>query len=128
MQEPFFLSIKEVLRFQQDLLAEFGGQEGVRNMTLLKPAIAQPRQIFAGVFLHEALAALTAANLFHIVSNQPFLDGNKRAGIHTTLAFLELNGFALNIDTDATGKGGHLLFSRIACDPCLTAQSEGTLF
>lgn len=29
---------------------------------------------------HEGLFAMAAAHLFHIVSNHPFVDGDKRAG------------------------------------------------
>ena len=90
----------DVLAFHQDLLAAFGGQEGVRDLALLESAIAQPSQMFSGTFLHEDLAAMAAAYLYHIVKNHPFLDGNKRVGIHAALAFLELNGHSIDIDAD----------------------------
>ncbi|MBS6849218.1 MAG: type II toxin-antitoxin system death-on-curing family toxin [Oscillospiraceae bacterium] len=32
---------------------------------------------------------------FFIISNHPFIDGNKRIGLHVTLIFLELNGVDL---------------------------------
>ena len=30
-----------------------------------------------------------------VISNHPFVDGNKRTGIHITLIFLEINGIRL---------------------------------
>jgi death-on-curing protein len=42
--------------------------------------LAQPQAAFAGDFVHDGLFAMAAAYLFYIVSNHPFLDGNKRTG------------------------------------------------
>ena len=39
---------------------------------------------------------MAAAYLFHLVSNHGFVDGNKRTGFATTLAFLELNQYRLD--------------------------------
>lgn len=50
-----------------------------------------PRQQFGGEFLHEDLAAMAAAYLFHIAQNHPFVDGNKRAAVMAALAFLRVN-------------------------------------
>jgi death-on-curing protein len=38
--------------------------------------------------------------LFHIVSNHPFVDGNKRTGTLTALFFLHLNGLELDAAPD----------------------------
>jgi death-on-curing protein len=42
-----------------------------------------------------------AAYLFHIVSNHPFVDGNKRAGLLAAQVFLDVNGVALDHDSEA---------------------------
>jgi len=39
--------------------------------------------------------AMAAAYLFHITSNHPFLDGNKRAGAMAAYVFLDANGYDL---------------------------------
>jgi death-on-curing protein len=39
---------------------------------------------------------MTAANLFYIVSNHPFVDGNKRTGLLSALVFLDLNGVPID--------------------------------
>ena len=44
---------------------------------------------------------MAAAYLFHIVSNHPFVDGNKRAGMLAAVVFLDLNGIRLDQPTDA---------------------------
>jgi death on curing protein len=38
---------------------------------------------------------MAAAYLFHVTSNHPFVDGNKRVGLLSALVFLELNGVSL---------------------------------
>lgn len=43
---------------------------------------------------------MAAAYLFHIVSNHPFLDGNKRTGAAAALVFLFLNGIQPAIPED----------------------------
>ncbi len=54
-----------------------------------------PQQQFSGTYLHEGLAEMAAAYLFHIAANHPFLDGNKRAAAMSTLLFLDANGTGL---------------------------------
>jgi len=40
-------------------------------------------------------ACQAAAYLFHVVSNHPFVDGNKRAGLLAAQVFLPLNGVVI---------------------------------
>ena len=67
---------------------------------LLKSAIAMPQATFGGEWLHEFPNGMAAAYLFHIVSNHPFVDGNKRTGFAAALAFLHANSFELNSKED----------------------------
>jgi death on curing protein len=89
---PHFLTIEIVLALHAELLAEFGGREGLRDGGLLESALAQPMATFEGAYLHEDLHAMAAAYLFHVVQNHPFVDGNKRTGYLAALVFLDLNG------------------------------------
>jgi death-on-curing protein len=41
---------------------------------------------------------MSAAYLFHIVQNHPFIDGNKRTGTVAAIVFLSLNGNELEAD------------------------------
>jgi death-on-curing protein len=41
---------------------------------------------------------MSAAYLFHIVQNHPFIDGNKRTGTVAAIVFLSLNGIELEAD------------------------------
>jgi death-on-curing protein len=68
---------------------------------LLESAVAQPGQTFGGAYLHDDIAAMAAAYLFHIVSNHPFVDGNKRTGTDAAIVFLDMKGFELETDDEA---------------------------
>ena len=92
---PIFVEFDTALRIHELSLKEFGGLAGVRSAELLDSALEQPRATFGGEFLHEDLFSMAAAYLFHIVKNHPFLDGNKRAGLAVTLAFLDRNGYPI---------------------------------
>ena len=93
-----FLTVQDVLRFQLRTVERHGGSYGVRDLALLDSAVAMPQQTFGGERLHEDLAAMAAAYFFHICSNHPFVDGNKRAGVGACLLFLAANGHTLATD------------------------------
>jgi death-on-curing protein len=63
---------------------------------------------------------MAAADLFHIVKNHPFIDGNKRAGVVSALVFLALNGYDFTAPRDALAEtvsalaGGELARADVA--------------
>lgn len=103
MSGILFLTLDEVFELHLKQIELFGGSAGLRDRGLLESAIAQPGQTFGGAHLHEDIAAMAAAYLFHIVSNHPFVDGNKRTGFLVGVLFLEMNRARLSaIEEDAT--------------------------
>ena len=101
MKEPVFLGLDEVIEIHRDQIKRYGGPTGIRDMELLKSAIAMPPASFGGEYLHKNLYEMAAAYLFHIARNHPFIDGNKRTGAVTAVVFLLLNGIELNADEDS---------------------------
>jgi death-on-curing protein len=93
--DPVFLQVEEVLILHQRQLERFGGAHGLRDRGLLESAVAQPQASFGGVYVHEDLFAMAAAYLFHLASNHPFVDGNKRVGLLAATTFLSLNGLTI---------------------------------
>lgn len=93
MTECTFLSLSEVLEIHQDQITRYDGSLGVRDLELLKSALGMPAASFGGEYLHTDIYEMTAAYLFHIVKNHPFIDGNKRVGAVAALVFLALNGY-----------------------------------
>jgi death-on-curing protein len=61
----------------------------------LESAIAQPTASFGGEFLHQDIFEMAAALHFSLVSNHPFVDGNKRTALVAMLTFLDANGYSL---------------------------------
>lgn len=95
-----FLTIQEVLYFHHAQMEQFGGSMGVRDPGLLESALAQPCASFGGEYLHRGVFEMAAAYLYHIVQNHPFVDGNKRVGLESALAFLALNGVEIDAPDD----------------------------
>ena len=93
--EPVFLSLDEVLALHHDQLERYGGSAGLRDLGLLESALAMPEASFGGQYLHPTVLEMAAAYLFHLVKNHPFVDGNKRIGLITAIAFLGLNDLRL---------------------------------
>jgi death-on-curing protein len=87
--------VDDVLEMHAAQLAEHGGSEGLRDRGLLESAIAQPTASFGGGFLHQGIFAMAAALHFSLVSNHPFVDGNKRSALVAMLTFLDTNGYSL---------------------------------
>jgi death on curing protein len=101
VEEPEFLDVDDVLEIHAMQLAVYGGGTGLRDRGLLESAVAQPQSSFGGALAHEGLFAMAAAYLFHIVSNHPFIDGNKRAGMLAAIVFLDLNGISIEHPSEA---------------------------
>ena len=100
-KEPLWIEEREVLAIHDRLLALYGGAAGLRDAALLASALARPRQhqAYSSPSIIEMAAIYTSA----IVSNHPFIDGNKRAGLAAGILFLELNGFDFKAsEEDAT--------------------------
>jgi death on curing protein len=95
-----FLSLEEVLELHDMSIQRYGGDPGLRDRGLLESAVAQPMASFGERFLHPDLFSMAGAYLFHITSNHPFVDGNKRTGLLAALVFLDTNGVTVEHGTD----------------------------
>lgn len=101
MQIPNFVSKSDVFNIHKRQIERFGGLDGIRDAGLLDSALAQPQATFFGELLHPTIFAQAAAYLYHLAKNHPFLDGNKRTAFATTITFLQINGYELNMTEDA---------------------------
>jgi len=73
--------------FHRRSLEDHGGQDGIRNEHGLESALAQPMNVY--FYGQGDLYDMAAAYAYHLAENQPFIDGNKRTAVVTTLMFLE---------------------------------------
>ena len=103
MKEPRWLTPEIVIVLQSMLLAEHGGDPGIRDMNGLESALGRPLHKFH--YESPELPELAAAYAYGLSSNHPFLDGNKRVALAALDVFLRLNGWALattEVDAAAT--------------------------
>lgn len=97
-----YLSLAEVLELHRRIALLAGGPTIVRDFGAVESAVAQPRTAFAGEDLYPDLAAKATALAFSLISNHPFVDGNKRVGHAALETFLILNGFELHASVEAS--------------------------
>jgi death-on-curing protein len=95
-KEPAWLSVGAVLAIHDRLIADHGGQPGLRDLGLLESAIAAPRNHFA--YEQSDLFSLAASYANAISRDHPFHDGNKRLALTLAAVFLDLNGISLEAD------------------------------
>jgi death-on-curing protein len=92
---PVFLKLDEVLEIHRDQIERYGGTLGVRDMGLLHSALAMPEAGMGGQYFHADPLEMAAAYAFHIATNHPFVDGNKRVAAMAAFAFLRLNDLTI---------------------------------
>ena len=87
-----YLSEAEVIAVNEEMVSQYGGLHGVKDLYLLRLAVGRPQM---SVGFQDAYKSIfdKAAALFHsIINNHPFLDGNKRTSLFSAVLFLEYNG------------------------------------
>ncbi len=90
--EITFLGLDEIVRIHKNQIDRYGGIPGIRDIGLLRSAIAMPSTGVVDQYLHTDLFEMAAAYLYHIIQNHPFIDGNKRTGAVAAVVFLAMNG------------------------------------
>lgn len=95
---PRFLSTETVLRIHARNLEAFGGPSGIVDPGAVESAVAaaQNHHLYTGGDLFDLAAVL----LWHLASDHPFADGNKRTALASALVFLAINGVELAQDDD----------------------------
>ena len=110
MSEPIWMEVSDAVIAHDLELAASGGSSGVRDAGLLESALMRPRNLCAYADAPPVLTRLAAAYAFGISSNHPFVDGNKRAALLVSFAFLIVNG----VEVTATQEDAYLTFLALA--------------
>jgi len=100
------LDKKQVKMLHELVLKDTGGSGGLLNEGLLDSALQAPFQTFDGQHLYKSLEQKAARLCYSLISNHPFIDGNKRIGILVMMVFLELNGTIIECTDDELVKAG----------------------
>jgi death-on-curing protein len=87
--------ISEVIEIHDQEIATAGGLSGIRDLKVLESALGAPQASFSGQFLMD-IFEMAATYLNSIAINHPFLDGNKRSALASSLTFLFMNGYEID--------------------------------
>ena len=94
------IEISEVEKIHDILIERFGGARGIRDKGILESAIGRPFQTFDGKDLYPDPVDKAAAIFESIVSNHPFVDGNKRTAYVIMRIILKRNQLDIQVDQD----------------------------
>lgn len=92
-----FPSLQEIQEIHRDLIEQFGGVHGLRDIGALESALMRPQLGYYKDVLEEAAALFES-----LAMNHPFIDGNKRVAFFVTDTFLRMNGYFTNCDNEET--------------------------
>jgi death-on-curing protein len=95
-----YIALNEIPDLYGQIMHHSGGSPGIHDLGALEAALAQPRMTFGGQDLYPTLVEKAATLAFSIISNHPFVDGNKRTGHAATEIFLLLNGHEIRASLD----------------------------
>ena len=89
------LTKQQILLLHTQLIRQSGGTDGVRDEGMLDSAISQPLQTFDNMELYPDIVDKAVRLGYGLITNHPFVDGNKRIGTHAMLVTLDINGIEL---------------------------------
>jgi death-on-curing protein len=92
------IDVETAIKIHSILIERFGGSFGIRDKNLLESALARPFQTFDKKDLYKTPIEKSAALIESIITNHPFIDGNKRFGYVIMRLFLMDKG----LDIEAT--------------------------
>ncbi|MDR0468684.1 MAG: type II toxin-antitoxin system death-on-curing family toxin [Peptococcaceae bacterium] len=89
------LTREQIFAMHSELIAEYGGSDGLRDEGLFESAFAAPYQTFDGQDMLPTMQQKAVRLGYGLIMNHPFIDGNKRIGAHVLITTLALNGIEL---------------------------------
>ena len=91
-----FPTLSDVLSIHQLIVAETGGQSGLRDQGLLESALkaAENRHYYE----KADVITCAATYAYHLCMAHAFIDGNKRVAAAVSETFLIVNGWKLTLD------------------------------
>lgn len=90
------LQTDDILALHPLVSEKSGGGTGLRDRGLLESAVFSANASFGGVEIYPTTEEKAARLAYAIISNHPFLDGNKRMGVLCLLLTLRLNHISLS--------------------------------
>ena len=99
MKEPSFLTMEDILFIHEQEIQKAGGDPGIREKQNVQACTDAPKASFDGEYLND-LFEMAASYIICLTIRHPFIDGNKRTALASTLTFLYLNGYEVDESYD----------------------------
>ena len=94
------ISLDDALYVHKKLIEQYGGSYGVRDQSLLESALQRPFTTYDKKDLYPTPVIKATVLLESLITNHPFMDGNKRTGYFLFRAFLQEFGFDINLNDE----------------------------
>lgn len=91
-----YLTQEQILLIHSMVIDETGGSHGVREHDAILSVESLPKQSVFGKELYPTLFHKAAVYVRSIISDHPFIDGNKRTAMTAASVFLEDNGYRVH--------------------------------
>lgn len=95
-----YLTVEQLELIHAGVLAKSGGLFGTREPGVVAKLGSLPRQAVFGKELYPTMFHKAGVYLRTIITEHPFLDGNKRTGMMAAFTFLEVNGYQVTATDD----------------------------
>jgi death-on-curing protein len=94
--EPLWVPLEAVVAFNKDETGIAGEPHELRDRAALQRALAHPWNVWV-YFMDRDIAVLAARLYTSIATAHAFAAGNKRTAFRTAVAFVEANGYTLEL-------------------------------
>ena len=96
MKEIRYPSVEQVERLHDRVLDVTGGEHGDLSRSNLEYVLAAVKEIGEELDIRTAVKKKAAFLLYNLISQHPFVNGNKRTAFELVKLFLRLNGLRSN--------------------------------
>ena len=87
-----YFDAEEILLIHHQLIERYGGSHGTHDIARVKSAAVAPAQEVFGREQYPDIFEKSAVYARNIITDHPFIDGNKRTGMSVAVLFLKRNG------------------------------------
>ena len=102
MKEIRYPSVEQVERLHNRVLDVTGGEHGDLSRSNLEYVLEAVREIGENPDVQLAVTKKAAYLLYNLISQHPFVNGNKRTAFELVKLFLRLNGFEIKAKSQET--------------------------
>ena len=93
------IRLEDIYHYHNSVIADSGGDDGIRDETLIESAYNATFRGFGGVDFYKTVEEKATRIGYGLARNHGFIDGNKRVGCLVLLSFLQINDISLQCST-----------------------------